>query len=143
MFNKKHQILLVQEDGRLDFVEFQLTYHTSSMNYNHAQSPDLSYTSVVDNNFLNLTPLGKFVMPPPMSEKQVPLPDTDAPCSCLTMYGHTVVAIANKKIYTFDCLREKEINTFNIPQNVIASEVYKLLAYKNDKSEIKVVMIEN
>jgi IKI3 family len=46
-----------------------LTYHTSSGNFNHFEHPDLSYTAVIDYAHINLTPLGKFVMPPPMSEK--------------------------------------------------------------------------
>lgn len=71
MFNKKQQLFLAQEDGRIDFIEFMLNYHTSSSNFNHKESPDLAYTAVVDNQFINLTPLGKFLMPPPMSEKQV------------------------------------------------------------------------
>jgi hypothetical protein len=50
-------------------VEFNLTYTTSSGNFNHAGHEDLSYAAVVDNAHINLTPLGKFLMPPPMSEK--------------------------------------------------------------------------
>lgn len=88
MFNKKQQLFLIQESGRVDFVEFHLTYMTSSSNYNHAKHPDLSYTAVVDGNCINLTPLGKFVMPPPMFEKQVQLAGSSHPLSCLYMHGH-------------------------------------------------------
>ena len=59
----------MQTNGRFDFIEFTLNYHTSSSNFNHAQIKDLSYTAVVDFNNINLTPLGKLVMPPPMFEK--------------------------------------------------------------------------
>lgn len=85
-------------------------------------------------------------MPPPMSEKQVPLPGTDAPCQCLTMYGHTVVAIANGKIHCFDCLEEKKVVSIALPEKVKGgSEVYKVIAYKTDLSsqELRVVLIEN
>lgn len=70
---KKHQIFIIQNNGRFDFIEFSLNYHTSSSNYNHADHADLSYTAVIDYNNINLTPLGKFIMPPPMFEKQVTL----------------------------------------------------------------------
>ena len=60
---------MIQQNGRVDFIEFSMAYHTSSSNFNHLAHPDLSYTAVVDYNNLNLTPLGKFVMPPPMFEK--------------------------------------------------------------------------
>jgi elongator complex protein 1 len=75
MFNKKHQLLTVQVDGRVDFIEYQLTYNTSSSNFNHEHSQDLAYTAFVEHKTINLTPLGKFMMPPPMSEKQITLPN--------------------------------------------------------------------
>lgn len=48
--------------------------------------------AVVDFNQINLSPLGKFVIPPPMSEKQVLL-KTSEPVSCVAMHGHTLVAL--------------------------------------------------
>jgi hypothetical protein len=61
----------MQEDGRLDFIEYTLGYHTSNSNFIHAEGENLSYVAVVDYNNVNLTPLGKFIMPPPMFEKQL------------------------------------------------------------------------
>lgn len=87
----------------MDFIEFALNYHSSSSNFNHAESPDLSYVSVIDHNQINLTPLGKFVMPPPMSEKQVHLTTLDEPVTCLVMYGNSTVALsANGTLIVFD-----------------------------------------
>jgi len=61
----------------------------------------LSYTAVVDHQMINLTPLGKFMMPPPMFEKQVDLL-TDEPCRCIYMYGNTLVAIAGNSLFIVD-----------------------------------------
>ena len=80
MFNKKQQIMLAQNDGRIDFIEYQLSYCSSSSYHNYKDIIDLSYTAVVDNNFINLTPLGKLLIPPPMFEKQVGL---SGPISCV------------------------------------------------------------
>jgi len=42
----------------------------SNLNQKNKQGDeDLAYTAVVDYDNINLTPLGKFVMPPPMFEK--------------------------------------------------------------------------
>ena len=94
--------MLIQENGRVDFIEFNLAYMTSSSNFNHAEYPDLSYTAVVEGNCINLTPLVKFVMPPPMFEKQVQLADTTYPISCIYMHGHQVFAISGDSLVTFD-----------------------------------------
>jgi hypothetical protein len=99
MFNKKQQLFLIQVDGRIDFVEFNLTYHTSSGNFNHFGHHDLSYTAVVDNAHINLTPLGRLLMPPPMSEKQVPVEDV---CQAVWMYGHTFIGIAGDQLVALD-----------------------------------------
>ena len=48
-----------------------MNYHTSVSNFNHAECDNLSYTAVADYTSINLTPLGKFMMPPPMFEKQI------------------------------------------------------------------------
>jgi hypothetical protein len=91
----------VQSNGRFDFIEFALNYHTSSTNFNHSGHPDFSYTAVVDYNNINLTPLGKFVMPPPMFQKQVTL--TQGHASCLYLYGHTICTLSNNTLTIFDC----------------------------------------
>ena len=40
---------------------------------NHKDVPHDGYIAVVDGMDVHLTPLGRFVMPPPMSEKKVRL----------------------------------------------------------------------
>jgi IKI3 family len=75
---------------------------TSSSNFNHADQPNLSYTSVIDGNCINLTPLGKFVMPPPMFEKQVQVEGTSHPVSCMYMHGHQVFGVSGDSLVTFD-----------------------------------------
>jgi hypothetical protein len=125
-------------------------------------TPDLSYTAVIDNNIINLTPLGKFVMPPPMSEKQVPLPFSEEPPSCFTMHGHTALALAPSSssegsLLVFDCLgfdpkcAAGQILALggDLGKVVNLREVYKLLAFKGRRekegtsSELTVVMVEN
>ena len=72
--------------GTIEFVEYNFTYHSSMSNFNHADRTHDGYVAVVDGPAINLSPLGKFVMPPPMFEKQVTgLPSVP---SCLSLYGH-------------------------------------------------------
>ena len=95
-------MFFAHSDGRLDFIEFVFNYHTSSSNFNHKGAEDFSYTAVVDYNNINLTPLGKFVMPPPMYEKQVTL--KEGPPSLLYMYGHTVYVVSGSSLIVFSAL---------------------------------------
>lgn len=58
------------------------------------------YTVVVDGPLLNLTPLGKQLMPPPMFEKQVTLL---AQPVCVSMYNsHTAVLDVRNNLYYFN-----------------------------------------
>ena len=87
MWVKKYQLCFVYEDGRIDFTEYRFDYMTSSSNFNNKE--ESGYVVVVDGPALNLTPLGKFVMPPPMFEKQVVLPNVP---KSVSLYGHFGVA---------------------------------------------------
>jgi hypothetical protein len=69
IFAKKHQLFLAFGNGDFTFTEFDFRYKTSIKSFNHKSFKNLAYVCVVDNNNLNLTPLGRFVMPPPMFEK--------------------------------------------------------------------------
>ena len=102
--------MLVQRDAKVQFIEFNLCYHTSSGNFNHLGHNDLSYTAVVDNAHVNLTPLGKLLMPPPMSEKQILIGNT---CQAVCIYGHTFVAVAGEQLVVFDAekIDPKTLNT--------------------------------
>lgn len=79
---RKHQLSLLLQDGSLEVTEFNFTYHSSMSNFNHSGEQESAYTAVVDGTNINLTPLGKFVMPPPLFEKQVSLPSF---ATCLSM----------------------------------------------------------
>jgi len=68
--------------------------------YNRADD-EYGYQLVVDGLNLNLTPLGKQLMPPPMCEKSVTL--TNHPV-CVSMYGsHTAVTDTHNNVYLFNC----------------------------------------
>lgn len=84
--------MFVYNDGRVEFIEYAFAYNSSNSTFNHRDQHDFAYTAVVDGSTINLTPLGKFLMPPPMSEKQVILP---AFANCLSMYGHQVLAYSD------------------------------------------------
>ena len=58
--------------------------------------------AVVDGVSINLTPLGKFVMPPPMFEKQVTLPFVP---KIVNLNGHSGVAYVEhaQGLFRFDC----------------------------------------
>lgn len=102
---KKHQFNLVFESGQVRFIEFNFTYNTSMTNCNHKNREDFAYVAVVDGLDINITPLGKFVMPPPMFEKQIKL--TSFP-TCLSLFGNSVVAYGNGKLHVFDCEKGQE-----------------------------------
>ena len=73
---------------------------TSSVNCNNRE--ESGYVAVVDGPAVNLTPLGKFVMPPPMFEKQVVLPFVP---KSVALYGHFGVAYVDnlQSIFSFNC----------------------------------------
>lgn len=76
-----------------------MVYHTS-MSQNNTEVDTYGYTAVVDSCLIHLTPLGKQLMPPPMSEKQVTLASHVV---CLSMFGNTVVAQdVESNLYAFD-----------------------------------------
>ena len=86
-------------------------------NFNHSSEHESAYTAVVDGNNINLTPLGKFVMPPPLFEKQVCLPSF---ATCLSMYGQNVLCYSevSNEFYSFDCSVEKpQLKTLPIEGN--------------------------
>jgi len=99
--------------------------------------PDLSYTAVVDNHVTNLTPLGKLLMPPPMSEKQVALPASEPP-SCLTMHGHGLVALANGSLHLLDA-STSALRSLPLPAEVDPREVYRVLSIRSET----IVLVEN
>lgn len=73
MQNKKNQLIYVDGKARFVFVEYNFNQTTSMMSFNHQSEKNLAYVCVVDNFNLNLTPFARFLMPPPMFEKQINL----------------------------------------------------------------------
>jgi hypothetical protein len=69
MSNKKQQLFYANGVGEFGFIDFNFIYTTSLKSFNHKHERNLAYVCVVDNQNLNLTPLGRFVMPPPLFEK--------------------------------------------------------------------------
>jgi len=79
--------------------EFGFTYHSSMASYNMAD--DLAYTLVVNGSTLMLTPLGKLLMPPPMSEKEVKVEGVP---TCVCMFSHKAfLATASGACFLLDC----------------------------------------
>ena len=69
MSNKQTQLFYADGNGKFHFIEFHFAYKTSLKSFNHKHEKNLAYVCFVDNNNLNLTPLGRYVKPPPLFEK--------------------------------------------------------------------------
>lgn len=81
-------------------IEFNLVYH-SCMSSCNLGADESGYTTVVDGINLNLTPLGKMVMPPPMFEKQFAL---KAHSVCVSMFNSFLCATDSlNNLYFLDC----------------------------------------
>jgi len=101
---KKYQLCLLNAKGGFTLTEFKFEYVTSTSNANRVEkaSEDHAYVAVVDGPAINLTPMGKFVMPPPMYDKQVSLPFVP---QAVCLFGHFGVAYLDKlkALFAFDC----------------------------------------
>jgi len=73
-------------------IDFHFSYKTSLKSFNHKNEKNLAYVCVVDNQCLNLTPLGRFVMPPPMFEKQIQLASFPL---FVDLHGHHIAALCS------------------------------------------------
>jgi len=107
---KKYQLCLLRATGSLEFIEYRFDYMTSNTNCNLGK--DFGYVAVVDGPAINLTPMGNFVMPPPMFEKQIVLPFVP---KSVSLFGHAGVAFIDKEesLFTFDC-ETVQLKRFNI-----------------------------
>lgn len=128
MFQKKTQLFMVHENGDFFFKDFLLSYHTSSSNYNFGKN-DLGYTAVVNNRTIQLTPLGKLLMPPPMSEKELNLPSFP---NLICLYSHKLFALMKEKnqIATADCSDISNTLTF-FDLDFDTNRCFKILAKEN------------
>jgi len=106
LMNKKQQLLYVNGVGQFTFIDFHFDYTTSVKSFNHRTFKNLTYSCFVTNNRLNLTPLGRLLMPPPMSEKQVTL---DSFPKLIDMFGHTIAAVcSNGELFVTDSLNTEQ-----------------------------------
>jgi hypothetical protein len=67
-WTKKYQLTVLSKEGEVRNVEYNPVYHSSITSCNLDQEKT-AYTAVVDGRIIHFTPLGKQLMPPPMSEK--------------------------------------------------------------------------
>lgn len=143
MFNKKQQLFYADGKGNFTFVDFSFSYTTSVQSFNHKEEKNLAYVCVVDNNNLNLTPLGRFVMPPPMFEKQIKL--SSFPLK-VDMYGHWLAAVcADGSILVANCMDHQNAKILKDVDGLDQNEMTKLLFFKTtpkDK-EFKIVVVLN
>ena len=81
--------------------EFHFNYITSLKSFNQKGEKNLAYVCVVEDNHLNLTPLGKVVMPPPLFEKQIQLESFPVH---VDMFGHDLAAMTQEgKVILTNC----------------------------------------
>lgn len=144
LMNKKQQLMVVNGVGEVNFIDFHFDYTTSVKSFNHKAHKNLSYTCFVTDRTLNLTPLGRLLMPPPMSEKQIEL---DSFPKLIDMFGHTIATLcSNGDLYMTDCIEhEKAATKLSLNGFVNASEAIKLLIFKesHDDPVLFVVIVEN
>ena len=69
MNGRKQQLFVVDGNGKYTLIDHHFNYVTSLKSHNKKSEKNLAYVCVVEDSHLNLTPLGKFVMPPPLFEK--------------------------------------------------------------------------
>lgn len=67
-WTKKFELTAFSKTGEVKNVEYSPAYHSSITSCNLGNDKT-SYTAVVDGRKVYLSPLGKQLMPPPMSEK--------------------------------------------------------------------------
>lgn len=94
---------------------------TSSTHCNHGESN--GYVAVVDGPAINLTPLGKFLMPPPMFEKQISIPFVP---KSIALAGHEGVAYIDKTktLYSFNCEQGQDsLKSFDLTQTLQSKTV--------------------
>jgi hypothetical protein len=72
------------------------------LSFNHKSENNLAYTCFVTGNILNITPLGRFLMPPPMAEKQIKLSGFPV---LMSMHGHLISAMLETgEVVLVDCM---------------------------------------
>jgi len=140
MFGRKQELFFIDGTGRAEFVEFHFKYQTSLRSFNRKNFKNLAYVCVADDCNLNLTPLGRFVMPPPMFEKQVKLPHFPAH---LDMFGHRIVALlTDGQLVVVDCMDHENPQFFKMPEDISANSVSKIVVWENEeRDQIKLAFV--
>ena len=82
-----------------------MDYTTSNKSFNHKLNKNLSYSCFVNNSTLNITPLSRFLIPPPMSEKKIVLKQFPM---LVDMFGHNIATLdQNGLLALSNCLEIK------------------------------------
>ena len=94
--------MMVSGNGTVTFVDYFFDMTSSVKGFNHKAFKNLSYTCFVTDSTLNLTPLGRLLMPPPMSEKQIALSSFPF---LIDMFGHTMACLTSEgELFISDCM---------------------------------------
>ena len=128
--------------GKVTLTDFHFEYNTSLKSFNQKNEHNLAYVCFVTGNTLNLTPLGKFVMPPPMSEKKVELEGFPV---LIDMFGHQIcVMLASGKILMTNCMETDKIVTLQLSENIDSFTVTKMKVYRMKSDEPwKLIIVRN
>jgi hypothetical protein len=90
MLNKNEQLFYIDGKGNYTFIDFYFDYTTSMKSFNHKNQKNLSYSCFTTNCTLNITPLSRFLIPPPMSEKKIILKQFPM---LIDMFGHLIATL--------------------------------------------------
>lgn len=145
MNNKKQQLFYCDGKGVCCFTEFHFNYTTSLKSYNQKEKANLAYVCVVTDTVLNLTPLGKVVMPPPMSEKQVDLKSFPVH---VDMFGHQIATLCeNSDVYVLNCMEHEKVHCLKAIENGFSfkpCEVTKITLFQvSEEKPYKLAFILN
>ena len=96
---------------------------------NHKGDKNLAYVCFIDNLNLNLTPLGRQLMPPPMCEKSI---IAESFPIHVDMFGHQLVALCEDgQLLVCDCVQApNDVVKVTYPGNV--QNVTKMLLFEDD-----------
>ena len=94
---------LVYKESKFEFIEYQFEYVTSSSHCNHLGMKHDGYVAVIDGKAINLTPLGKFLMPPPMFKSQIK--GLNSVPTCIALFGNLGLAYLQqtRQFISFNC----------------------------------------
>lgn len=137
MTQKKQQLFYALGNGEICHTDLHFNCVTSLKSFNHKHEKNLAYVCVVDDKYLNLTPLGRVLMPPPLFEKQV---------KCETfpvhvdMYGHSIAALcSDNRLLLTDCINHEQHRL--ITSDIKTQRVSKMIHFKQNE-DIMVVICE-